>query len=299
MLITNRCPFSCAHCSQKATPYKRGFLDIQAYLKLFEDVFGQVIMFSGGEPFAHPDFYDTTFSVLRSAIGHFRDIIICTTLERFTEPWEPSIPNNSAKRIAEVLNKNSIAIKESDLADGNFYEQSEAIREQLYRENPKFKRSVNRLLSFLGPLVGKVRFSLSANPFLAASDKYLWQRIQVQLYVDSLLRKRHGIFIGNKILYYIVASKKQEERKILFKYGIRPQQMIWSSVYKYGKAVRIPWALPAPRTREPEFVVREDGLLYNNKYDARSDPKGKLKMGSVDEPVRAITSRSQCRILLS
>jgi hypothetical protein len=283
VLITNHCPWRCGHCSEDAAPNKHIFLNLHTYLERFKHLYGDVVMFSGGEPFDSHEFNgEGQFPIIKAAIGHFRDVIVCTTLPEFTKPWHPDIRGNSEKKIIEILKRDGIEVTAKDLKDGVFLKRSGRIRQELFKNNAAFRAAVEYLMEFLGPFVGHVRFSLSASRYLGATNPYLWQNVQVQMHADELLRASHGLFTPNKLLYYCVSElSTARENESMFKYGVDEGHAIRSKLYGYGRAKHIAGALPPPRNLEPELVIRQDGLVYNNKYDARSDPSGKKAIGSL------------------
>jgi organic radical activating enzyme len=80
VIVTDYCNRICGPCSESATKdkSKAKFLNLELFKKEFAGLEGDKkapLMFSGGEPYLHPEF-DNSFTTYFS--NDFEDIIICT-----------------------------------------------------------------------------------------------------------------------------------------------------------------------------------------------------------------------------
>lgn len=72
--LTNYCPHNCKYCSSMSTNkrYKALWIEPSIVIKILGNKQFEHIIISGGEPLAHPDFYD----ILEICKQHTKDVIV-------------------------------------------------------------------------------------------------------------------------------------------------------------------------------------------------------------------------------
>lgn len=71
--LTNYCPHNCRYCSSNAVDniLEATFIDLEVVLKHLNGQYGRIIL-SGGEPLAHPNFYQ----ILEWCKAHADDVVV-------------------------------------------------------------------------------------------------------------------------------------------------------------------------------------------------------------------------------